>query len=125
MILPIRIKIKVVMMGKSLIRLLVSNFSAKKHLSGNGFKEIADLEISNLDTLNLKRTSLPNLIFVKSDFVIEFLTKNRDSLENKIVIAGNGDTNFDVETEEMLVPQKLSRNFSKRKASSNNLTNRS
>jgi hypothetical protein len=102
-----RLKKKLLHLSKGLARKTLSRFSAKKHLSGNGFVKICDLYIRGNHTYSEQEISEAKHIFVKSDFTAQFLEDYGHLLAGKTVISGNGDTNFDTESPYFHFPENV------------------
>ena len=100
-------KLKLLHLYKGLARLAISRFSAKKHLSGNGFVKICDLYIRENYTYSEQEIHQARHIFVKSDITALFLQEYGHLLAGKTVISGNGDTNFDADAPYFHIPEQV------------------
>jgi hypothetical protein len=64
------------------------------YLSGDVFADMCDAKLED-GTLDREELLQAKTIFIKSDLLAHYLKRETDLFRNKIVIAGNGDTNFD------------------------------
>jgi hypothetical protein len=92
---------------KKIVRPFLRSRANKTHISGQGIAFSCDLNISNIKNVDIKSIRNSYSIFVKSEYTEEFLVTFKDELAEKIVLAGNSDTNFLHCIPEMNIPKKL------------------
>ena len=102
-----RILNRLIILIKILAKRLLKNRFSKVYLSGNGFAHLCDLRINSMEEIAYDEVRVARSIFVKSDLLIEFLLKYDSEIKGKIILSGNGDTNFNEEILQMHTPSKL------------------
>lgn len=65
------------------------------YISGDAFVRLSNFAIQKSEDFQIQRGALnPNVVFVKSDLLKPFLEAEMLGLRPKVLISGNGDTNF-------------------------------
>jgi hypothetical protein len=101
------IKRKGVFVFKRISRKVLKDRYLKKQISGNGFANLCDLIIYDVEIVSIERIERAKTIFVKSDFLIEFLSRYSEYISDKILLSGNSDKNFNYEIPDMYGPKKI------------------
>ena len=84
---------------------LLKNKTNSPFVSGDSIANLTDLRIKNLEKIEVNKIGRAKTIFIEGHFLLRFLSRFGQELENKTIISGNSDFNL------IALPSNMPNNF--------------